>query len=122
LTDLASGCPTKGISLPYRYDDDNNLRVAEPVTFAIATDAAFNQIRRYSTSDVAVTIRLLEAIAVIAAYTRNNKGPRGAASCRHDLLRQPRGVGGWIDWMWVALPGVHGKTLLKDHNTSPNRT
>jgi len=42
----------------------------------------------YSTSDVAVTIRLLEAI-VIAAYTRNNKGPRGAAA-RHDLARQPR--------------------------------
>ena len=64
----------RDIPSPYRYDDDNNLRViAEPVTFAIATDAAFNQIRQYSTEDVAVTIRLLEAIAVIAAYTRNNK-------------------------------------------------
>jgi len=59
---------------PYRYDEDNNLRViAEGVTFAELTDAAFNQIRQYSTSDVAVTIRLLEAIAVIATYTRNKK-------------------------------------------------
>jgi len=80
---------------PHTADDDNNLRViAEPVTFAIATDAAFNEIRQYSTSDVAVTIRLLEAIAVIAAYTRNNKN---AALLRHaDMISRgsQEGVGG----------------------------
>lgn len=55
---------------PYRYDHDNNLRViANQVTFAGLTDAAFNQIRQYGCSDVAVTIRLLEAIAVIAIST-----------------------------------------------------
>jgi len=70
----------------------------EPVTFAIATDAAFNQIRQYSTSDVAVTIRLLEAIAVIATYTRNNKDrARAATSCRHDQARQSRGVSEELD-------------------------
>lgn len=59
---------------PYRYDYDRNLRViALGVTFAGLTDAAFNQIRQYSTSDVAVTIRLLEAIAVSATYTRSPK-------------------------------------------------
>jgi len=59
---------------PYRYDDNNKLRViARAVTFAGLTDAAFNQIRQYSTSDVAVTIRLLEAIATIACYTQNQK-------------------------------------------------
>ncbi|MUL39288.1 DUF2254 domain-containing protein [Gloeocapsopsis dulcis] len=59
---------------PYRYDDKDNLRViAQPVTFAGLTDAAFNQIRQYSTSDVAVTIRLLEAIATIALYTQNSR-------------------------------------------------
>jgi len=53
----------------------NNLRViAEPRLRA--TDAAFNQIRQYSTSDVAVTIRLLEAIAVIATYTATIKTVR----------------------------------------------
>ncbi len=57
---------------PYRYDGFDNLRViAEPVTFARLTDVAFNQIRRDSTSDVAVTVRLLESIAVIAEYAEN---------------------------------------------------
>lgn len=59
---------------PYRYDNQENLRViAQPVTFAGLTDAAFNQIRQYSTSDVAVTIRLLEAIATIARYTKDRQ-------------------------------------------------
>jgi uncharacterized membrane protein len=59
---------------PYRYDDDNNLRViAQRVTFADLTDAAFNSIRQYSTKDVGVRIRLLEAIAEIARYTCNSK-------------------------------------------------
>ena len=58
----------------YRYDDDNNLRViADPVTFAKLTDDAFNQIRQYSKPDVAVTIRMLEALAVIATHTCNKK-------------------------------------------------
>ncbi|MBE9130208.1 MULTISPECIES: DUF2254 domain-containing protein [unclassified Coleofasciculus] len=59
---------------PYRYDEDNNLRViANPVTFVGLIDEAFNQIRQYGSSDVAVTMRLLEAIAIIATQTRNKK-------------------------------------------------
>jgi uncharacterized membrane protein len=70
------------IPSPHRYDEKNNLRViADRVTFARLTDAAFNQLRQYSTSDVAVTIRLLEAITAIAPYTRN-KTDR-AALLRH---------------------------------------
>lgn len=66
----------------YCYDRDNKLRViADPVTFAGMTDAAFNQIRQYGQSSVAVTIRLLEVIAVIAAHTHNNNN-------RAALLRQ----------------------------------
>jgi uncharacterized membrane protein len=62
----------RDIPSPYRYDKNNNLRViAESVTFAGLTDAAFNQIRQYSTKDVAVTIRLLEAITCIATFTHN---------------------------------------------------
>lgn len=54
----------------YRYDDHKNLRViAEQVTFAGLIDTAFNQIRQYGKSDVAVTIRLLDAIATVARYT-----------------------------------------------------
>lgn len=67
---------------PYRYDEEENLRViANPVTFAELADAAFNQIRRYGQSDVAVTICLLDAIARIAPYTRNKKDK--AALLRH---------------------------------------
>ena len=73
---------------PYRYDQDNNLRlIAHPVTFAGLTDAAFNSIRQYSTSDVAVTIRLLEAIEAIALHARNQKDR--AALLRHaDMIRR----------------------------------
>jgi uncharacterized membrane protein len=39
------------------------------LTFVDVTDAAFNQIRQNGRSSVAVTIRLLEAIAVIAPFT-----------------------------------------------------
>jgi uncharacterized membrane protein len=67
---------------PYRYDKDDNLRViANPVTFTGLADSAFNQIRRYGQSDVAVTICLLDAIARIALYTRNKKDR--AALLRH---------------------------------------
>jgi uncharacterized membrane protein len=58
------------IPSPYRYDNQKQLRIiAEPISFADATDAAFNQIRQYGKSSVAVTMRLLEAIAVIAPFT-----------------------------------------------------
>lgn len=89
----------RDIPSSYRYDKNNNLRViAEPVTFAKLTDAAFNQIRQYSTSDVAVTIRLLEAIACIANFTHHPEqkealrrhadmilqGSNEAVSCKED--------------------------------------
>ena len=58
------------IPSPHRYDDRDRLRViAEPLEFADAIDAAFNQIRQYGQSSVAVTMRLLEAIATIASFT-----------------------------------------------------
>ena len=59
---------------PYRYDKNHHLRIiVEPVKFEKLVDQAFNQIRQYAQSDVAVTIRLLEAIATIATYTNNPK-------------------------------------------------
>ncbi|BAY81978.1 hypothetical protein NIES267_14560 [Calothrix parasitica NIES-267] len=58
---------------PYRYDGFENLRViAHPVTFSGLTDVAFNQIRQNCSSDAAVTVRLLESIAVIAEYTEKS--------------------------------------------------
>jgi uncharacterized membrane protein len=53
---------------PYRHDPQDQLRVIMPVfTFSQITDAAFNQIRQYGRSSTAVTIRLLETIAEVAA-------------------------------------------------------
>jgi len=64
----------KDFPSPYRYDDDNKLRViAFGVTFEGLVDSAFNSIRQYARSDTSVTIRLLEAIANIATYTNNPK-------------------------------------------------
>lgn len=55
----------------YRYDDENKLRLmADAITFEGIVETAFNQIRQYGRSSAAVTIRLLETIAVIAAHTR----------------------------------------------------
>lgn len=59
---------------PYRYDDDNHLRIiANSVTFAHLIDDTFNPIRNYGSSDMAVSLRLLDAIAVIASRTQNKK-------------------------------------------------
>lgn len=72
----------RNIPSAYRYDDQNKLRIiAAPVTFAGVTDAAFNQIRQYGQSSVAVTIRLLEAIAIVATQTQNESDK--AALGRH---------------------------------------
>ncbi len=59
---------------PYRYDGEDNLRViVEVANFEGLVNSAFNQIPQYGYTDVAVTIRLLEAIAIIAPYTRCKK-------------------------------------------------
>ncbi|MGL5876974.1 MAG: DUF2254 domain-containing protein, partial [Xenococcaceae cyanobacterium] len=73
---------------PYRYDDQGNLRViAKRVTFAGLVNTAFNQIRQYGKSDVAVTIRLLEAIATVAHYTPTRK--ERATLLRHtEMIRR----------------------------------
>ncbi|MEB3336757.1 MAG: DUF2254 domain-containing protein [Leptolyngbyaceae bacterium] len=66
LCDLAQ----REIPSPYRYDDHNQLRIiAEPISFAEVMDTAFNPIRQYGQSSVAVIMRLLEAIALIAPFT-----------------------------------------------------
>lgn len=53
---------------PYRYDANHKLRIiVEPVAFEQLVDTAFNQIRHYAQADVAVTMRLLNAIAQIVS-------------------------------------------------------
>ena len=52
---------------PYRYDDDDKLRlIAERISFTGLSNAAFNLIRQYGRDSAAVTIRLLETIALVA--------------------------------------------------------
>lgn len=69
---------------PYRHDPQGQLRIIAPVfTFMDVTDAAFNQIRQYGSSSVAVTIRLLETIAVIAGFVHQPDNRAG-------LLRHAR--------------------------------
>jgi uncharacterized membrane protein len=55
----------------FRYDEHHKLRViARSVNFAGIVNAAFDPIRQYGRSSAQVTIRLLEAIAIIAACAR----------------------------------------------------
>jgi uncharacterized membrane protein len=82
LSAALSRLAERELPAPERYDGEGHLRViAEPVAFTGVVDAAFDQIRQYGRSSAAVTIRLLEAIAVIAVRTHRAKD-------RAALLRQ----------------------------------
>ncbi len=79
---------------PYRYDTQDQLRVMSPVlTFPEVTDAALNQIREYGRSSTAVTIRLLETIAVVAGSVHRSEDR--AALLRHAKMIA-RGAGGGL--------------------------
>ena len=59
----------RDIPSPYRRDSEHQLRVIWPAdTFADVMDTAFDQIRQYGRSSVAVTLRLLETITVIMGF------------------------------------------------------
>jgi uncharacterized membrane protein len=52
---------------PCRYDGNGRLRIiARPLSCSHLVDATFDAIRQYGRSSAAVTIRLLESIAIIA--------------------------------------------------------
>lgn len=86
---LASAlCKLAGRRIPsmYRYDQDNELRIIAPqFTFTGVAEAAFNQIRQYGRSSVAVTIRLLEAISTISPHVHREED-------RELLIRQARTI------------------------------
>ena len=55
-------------------DSTGTLRlIIQPVTFKHLVNSAFDQIRQYGQTDVAVTLRLLESIETIAKQTRTEK-------------------------------------------------
>ncbi len=58
---------------PYRFDHQGRLRlVAAPNSFSGIVDAAFDQIRQHARSSAAVTIRLLETIALVARVAQRS--------------------------------------------------
>jgi uncharacterized membrane protein len=71
---------------PYRRDEQQRLRLVAPsVTFPSIVDAAFTQIRQDARASAAVTLRLLDTIAVIAGAVRR---PEDRSSLQHhaDLI------------------------------------
>jgi uncharacterized membrane protein len=67
---------------PYRHDREDKLRViVHAATLPDISDAAFNEIRQYGRTSAAITIRLLETIAVIAGFT--SRPEDRAALLRH---------------------------------------
>ncbi|WP_204151822.1 DUF2254 domain-containing protein [Leptolyngbya sp. CCY15150] len=79
----------RDIPSPYHYDNQDRLRLLmTSLAFVDVTDAAFNQIRQNGRSSVAVTIRLLEAIAVIAPFTYR---PADRAALRRQAQMIERG-------------------------------
>jgi len=70
---------------PYRFDEQGRLRVIlKPVTFAGLTNAAFDQIRQYGRTSVAVTLHLLETITTVTEHTRQPEMHK--ALRRHALM------------------------------------
>lgn len=61
----------RSIPTGYNYDSQGNLRlVTKPFTFTDIIETSFNQIRRNGASSVSVTLKLLDAISLIAPHTR----------------------------------------------------
>lgn len=91
IDQLASGLSElvkRSIPAGYHYDSEDRLRViTDPLTFTGIIEAAFNQIRQNGYSNVAVTIRLLEAIETVAPHTRT-KEQKVTLSRQAEMLRR----------------------------------
>lgn len=71
---------------PIRTDADGRTRVISPaVTFPAVVNAAFDQIRQHARTSAAVTIRLLDTIAVIAQFVRRAED-RAALQRQADMI------------------------------------
>lgn len=94
---------------PYRYDEKGELRViVKTVTFGGITNAAFDQIRQYGRTSVAVTIRLLETLILIAALSRSQEQ-------RYAVLRQAQMV---VRGGQEALPEENDRQDVRDRYNS----
>ncbi|MDG4867263.1 DUF2254 domain-containing protein [Guyparkeria sp. 1SP6A2] len=79
---------TREMPSPYRHDSEGQLRVIAPTPdFPAMLDTSFDQIRQYGRSDVAVSIRLMETLALITAFAHRQDDR--AALLRHaDMIRR----------------------------------
>jgi uncharacterized membrane protein len=74
LTSVMCRMTSVNFPSPYRYDDDNKIRIiAISPTFGGMLDAAFNQIRNYAGSSPAVIIRLMESIVTIYNFAKDDE-------------------------------------------------
>lgn len=72
----------------YCYDDKDKLRLKlKPFTYSGILNASFDQIRQYGHESVAVTIRLLEMLTLIAEQTRNSDQRRAIHRQANMILR-----------------------------------
>ncbi|HEU5014955.1 MAG TPA: DUF2254 domain-containing protein [Roseiflexaceae bacterium] len=70
----------------YRYDEDQHLRViAESLSFKNVVDVAFDKIRNYAGDSTAVTLRMMEVIAIIMKCTRAQE-QRAALQRQADMI------------------------------------
>lgn len=97
---------------PYRRDGHNQLRmVVPPLTYPALVDSAFNQIRQHARSSVAVTIRLLETIAIVAKSARR---PEDRAALRRHARIIARGAR-------AGLPEDEDRGVVEDRFQVVNR-
>ncbi len=95
-------CLLAGRKIPgeNRFDDNGQLRlIIKPFTFVGMLNASFDQIRQYGRQSVAVTVRLIETLTVIAGQTRR-------PTQRKSILRQAKMV---LRSSHTALPEKNDK-------------
>lgn len=81
----------RDIPSAYRRDEHGRLRVVTPpITFAEIADGALNEIRQYARTSAAVTIRLLETIAIVARSIRRPEDRIALARHAEMIMRGAR--------------------------------
>jgi uncharacterized membrane protein len=72
----------------YRFDEQDKPRLQmKPLTYSGMLNAAFDQIRQYGRTSIAVTIRLLETLTLIAEQTRHPDQRRAIHRQANMILR-----------------------------------
>ena len=99
--------------LLYCHDKQDEVRVISPaVTFPAIANAAFDQIRQYGRSSVAVTIRLLETINMIAKFAHR---PEDLAALQRHANMIARGAR-------EALPENEDRRAVEEHHQAVGKT